>query len=418
MKIAGQSLFAAVFLLAACLPAAAAQTKSPGKRLAGIPVKNPMVFYLAQGEPNSCGPGCDQWIAAEGALAHGTAERMRAFLLRQGSKAGTLPIYFNSPGGITTESIAMGRLMRERGMTARVARTIPKVCEGEPKQCASAKRSGRPLAARLTSTSAQCNSACVYAIVGARLREIAPEAHLGIHAAKTVVVGYLPRGMHIPAELHARFKARNQQLIRRYLVDMGIQPALLDAADKIPHESIRALGREEMVRFNIDTRSVVESSWIYDERINDRGTIFKSIDMTDPGGAEYRKTMLRVSCLGGDQLMVGYAREVGPKENSFVPLKFVAAKQEFKLAPPAEPVSGTTVSKRYDIRRAPVPMRAFESAAAEDRIELAPDQGEGRPGVTKLSTIGLASALSSLTRRCSQGSAASGGAGLVPRQVP
>ena len=114
------------------------------------------------------------------------------------------------------------------------------------------------------------------------------------------------------------------------------------------------------MRFNIDTRSVVESSWIYDERINDRGIIFKSIDMTDPGGAEYRKTMLRVSCLGSDQLMVGYAREVGPKENSFIPLKFVAAKQEFKLAPPAEPVSGNTVSKRYDIRRAPVPMRAFE----------------------------------------------------------
>jgi hypothetical protein len=418
MKVAGQSLFAAVLLLAACLPAAGAQTNSPGKRFATIPLKNPMVFYLAQGEPNSCGPGCDQWIAAEGAIAQGTAERMRAFLMRQGSKAGKLPVYFNSPGGITTESLAMGRLMRERGMTARVARTIPQACEGEAKQCASAKRSGRPLTARLTSTSSQCNSACVYAIVGAHLREIAPEAHLGIHAAKTVVVGYLPQGAHIPAELRARFKAQNQQLIRRYLVDMGIHPGLLDAADKIPHDSIRALSREEMVRFKIDTRSVVESGWIYDERTSDSGIIFKSIDMTEAGGAEYRKTMLRVSCLGTDQLMVGYAREVGPRENAFVPLKFVAAKQEFKLAPPAEPVSGNTVSKRYDIRRAPVPMRAFESAAAEDRIELAPDQGEGKPGVTRLSTIGLASALSSLTRRCSQGSPASGGAGLVPRQMP
>jgi hypothetical protein len=193
---------------------------------------------------------------------------------------------------------------------------------------------------------------------------------------------------------------------------------LLDAADKIPHDSIRALSREEMVRFNIDTRSVVESGWIYDERVSDSGIIFKSIDMTEAGGAEYRKTMLRVSCLGTDQLMVGYAREVGPKENSFVPLKFVAAKQEFKLTPPAEPVSGTNVSKRYDIRRAPVPMRAFESAVAEDRIELSPDQGEGKPSVTRLSTIGLASALSSLTRRCGQGVPASGRAALVPRQVP
>ena len=418
MKTTGQSLFATVVLLATCLPAAAAQTNSPGKRIATIPLKNPMVFYLAQGEPNSCGPGCEKWIAAEGAIAHGTAARLRAFLTRHGSKAGKLPIYFNSPGGITTESLAIGRLMRERGMTARVARTIPQACVGEAKECASAKRSGQALAARLTSTSSQCNSACVYAIVGARLREIAPEAHLGIHAAKTVVMGYLPRGITIPAELHARFKAQNQQLIRRYLIDMGIKPGLLDAADKIPHESIRALSREEMVRFNIDTRSIVESGWIYDERISDSGIIFKSIDVTEAGGAEYRKTMLRVSCLGSDQLMVGYAREVGPQENSLIPLKFVAAKQEFKLVPPAEPVSGGNASKRYDIRRAPVPMRAFESAAAEDRIELAFDQGEGRPGVTRLSTLGLASALSSLTRRCGQGAPVSGGAALVPRQVP
>jgi hypothetical protein len=97
-------------------------------------------------------------------------------------------------------------------------------------------------------------------------------------------------------------------------------------------------------------------------------------------------------------------------------LKFVAARQEFKLAPPAEPVTNAT--KRYDVRRAPVPMRAFESAAAEDRIELALDPGEGRPGVTRISTIGLASALSSLTRRCSQEVPPSGGAALVPRQTP
>ena len=111
-----------------------------------------------------------------------------------------------------------------------------------------------------------------------------------------------------------------------------------------------------MVRFNIDTRSVVESGWIYNERLSDSGIIFKSIDTIEAGEAEYRKTMLRVSCLGNDQLMVGYAREVGPKEKSFVPLKFVAAQQEFKLAPPAEPVSSNSASKRYDIRRAPVPM--------------------------------------------------------------
>src|SRR6478672_9018617 len=112
MKPTGQSLLAAVLLLAACLPAAAAPAKEKRPPPAISALKTPMVFYLAQGEPNSCGPGCDQWIAAEGAITQGTAARMRTFLKRN---AGQRPIYFNSPGGITTESVAMGRLMRELG---------------------------------------------------------------------------------------------------------------------------------------------------------------------------------------------------------------------------------------------------------------------------------------------------------------
>ena len=419
MKTAGLRLLATVILLAACVPALSVQTNAATKRVPAAvqtvvaPLKQPMVFYLAKGEPNSCGAGCDQWIGAEGSITYGTAARLRTFLKRN---SGTRLIYFHSPGGLTTESVAMGRLLRERGMTARVARTIVQGCDGDSAQCLRRKGSGQT--SRLTSVFAQCNSACVYAIVGARLREIAEEAHVGVHASKTVVIGKLPKGVQVPAQMRARFREENQQLIRRYLIEMGIQPSLLAAAEKIPSDSIRALTREELVRFNIDTRSVVESGWIYDELISKKGGIFKSIDMTEAGKAEYRKTTLRVSCLGNDQFMVGYAREVGPSENALVPLKFVAAKEEFKLAPPSQPVTGMNAAKRYDVRRAPVPMRAFESAAAEDRIELAPDAVESRAGVTRLSTLGLASALSSLARRCSQEVSGSDGAALVPRQTP
>lgn len=420
MKPTGQAFLAVALLLAACAPATAAQGKGSAKRPAAapakhgsLPLKNPMIFYLARGEPNSCGPGCSEWIAAEGTIANGTAGRMRDFLKRQSGKR---PIYFSSPGGMTSDSIAMGRLMRERGTTARVARTIPLGCENDPKACAAAKRSGREQVARLTSAMSQCNSACVYAIVGARVREIAPEAHLGIHASRTVIVGRLPAGVKVPAQVRANFKAENQRMIRRYLLDMGIQPALLDAAERIPHESIRAVSREDMVRFNIDTRRLVESGWIFDDRVTESGGVFKTIDVTEAGGAQYRKTLLRLSCLSTDHFMLGYAREVGPKENSFLPMKIVAAKEEFKLAPPDEPVIGNDSKKHYDIRRARVPVRVFELAAAEDLIELAPDSAEGKPGVTRLSTSGLASALSSLSRRCGQ--EASGGAVLVPHQTP
>jgi hypothetical protein len=420
-ETAGLRLLATVMLLAACVPAMSVRTNAATKRVPAAgepliaPLKHPMVFYLAKGEPNSCGVGCDQWIGAEGSITSGTAARLRTFLKRN---SGTRLIYFHSPGGLTTESVAIGRLLREHGMTARVARTLVQGCDSDSAECLRRKGSGQGQIARLTSVFAQCNSACVYAIVGARLREIAEEAHIGVHASKTVVVGGLPKGVHVPAQMRARFREANQQLIRRYLIEMGIQPSLLAAAEKIPSDSIRALSREELVRFNIDTRSVVESGWIYDELISKKGGIFKSIDMTEAGTAEYRRTTLRVSCLGNDQFMVGYAREVGPSENALVPLKFVAAREEFKLAPPSQPVTGINAAKRYDVRRAPVPMRAFESAAAEDRIELAPDAVEGRAGVTRLSTLGLASALSSLARRCSQEVSGSDGAALVPRHTP
>jgi len=411
---AGQSLLAVTLLLAAAWPAAAAPAKVPGKPAAALSLRSPMVFYLAQGEPNVCGAGCDEWIAAEGEITKGTADRMRAFLKRQG--ASKRPIYFNSPGGVTSESLEMGRLMRERGMTARVARTIPLACDSEGSDCAAAKRSGRPLAARLTSSQAQCNSACVYAIVGARLREIAPEAHLGIHASKTVIMG-LPKNVIIPAETRARFKAENQQRIRRYLVAMGIPSTLLDAAEKIPHESVHALSREEMVQFNIDTRHVVESGWIYDERISGSGSnssnIFKSIDMAETGSAAYRKTILRLSCRAGEFLL-GYIREIGPQETSFASMRLVAASKEFELPPPAGSVASDDAKHHYDVRFVRVPVNAFEVAATADRIEIAP--GEGKPAIARLSTAGLASALSSLSRHCDQESP--GGAALVPRQSP
>jgi hypothetical protein len=420
MKRTGRALLAVALLLGACVPASAAQGKGPAKRhtapsakVAMQPLKNPMIFYLARGEPNSCGPGCSEWIAAEGTFANGTGDRMRVFLKRHPGKR---PIYFSSAGGITSESIAVGRLMRERGMTAGVARTIPLGCETDSKECTRAKRSGRVQTARLTSAQAQCNSACVYAIVGARVREIASEAHLGVHASRTVIVGRLPSGAKVSAKVRAKFRNENRHAIRRYLVDMGIHPALLDAAEKVPHESIRALRREEMVRFNIDTRRLVESSWILDERGSERGGIFKTIDMTETGGMEYRTTLLRLSCSGADYFQLGYAREVGPKEHSFRPLKIVAAKEEFKLPPPEGSVIGQDTKKHYDVRRARLPVRALESAIAEDLIELAPDANEGKAVVTRLSTIGLASALSTLSRRCGQ--EASGGAVLVPRQEP
>jgi hypothetical protein len=99
--------------------------------------------YLAQGEDDACGSGCNEWIAAEGRFDDGSPQRLRAFLNRHSGRK--LPIFFSSPGGSVTQALAIGRLMRERGMTAGVARTVPQGCAptSDDEACRTLKHSGK-----------------------------------------------------------------------------------------------------------------------------------------------------------------------------------------------------------------------------------------------------------------------------------
>src|SRR5262245_23953441 len=74
--------------------------------------QTPMLFYLAKGEPDSCGPACSEWIAAEGRFEESSAQRLRAFLSRMGNRK--LPVLFHSTGGLATTAMESGRLVRER----------------------------------------------------------------------------------------------------------------------------------------------------------------------------------------------------------------------------------------------------------------------------------------------------------------
>ena len=40
------------------------------------------MFYVARGAPDSCGRGCDRWIAVEGQINADAAGRFKAFVKR------------------------------------------------------------------------------------------------------------------------------------------------------------------------------------------------------------------------------------------------------------------------------------------------------------------------------------------------
>ncbi|SDC19088.1 hypothetical protein SAMN05216337_1001473 [Bradyrhizobium brasilense] len=77
-----QGIVLGIALLAAA--GAQAQTRPPVGGVNSAP--GAMIFYVAHGAPDACGPGCSDWIAAEGAVQWDTYKRLLAILDRQNGR--------------------------------------------------------------------------------------------------------------------------------------------------------------------------------------------------------------------------------------------------------------------------------------------------------------------------------------------
>src|SRR5580704_1155023 len=156
---AGWLALPAVMLSLAFGVAAGADPDRPSPPVPAAPAAKPallppIVFFVAKGDANACGPGCNEWIAAEGTIDAGADGRLRALLKKLGGRK--LPLYFHSPGGAIPAGLAIGRMMRERGLTAGVGRTVPAGCDPKAASdpaCDKLERSGRELLADLDTAS-------------------------------------------------------------------------------------------------------------------------------------------------------------------------------------------------------------------------------------------------------------------------
>src|SRR5262249_14612564 len=156
----------------------------------------------------------------------------------------------------------IGRLLRKRDMTAGVSTTIPAGCRGAAEAaCKALKHSGQSVAAELSSVAA-CNSACVYALIGAKARQVPPGARLGVHSGKPIQLLSNGRVKFLPDGTPAKAKsAEYNGQVQRYFREMGIDDALAALIAKVPHEQAHYLSRDEIVRFGIDNREFVETRW-------------------------------------------------------------------------------------------------------------------------------------------------------------
>jgi hypothetical protein len=386
-------------------PAEPATTKTaPAPELRDIP---PIMFFIAKGEADACGPGCDTWIGAYGQFDEGAPGRLRAVLVKAGKRK--LPIYFFSPGGSVPAAMEVGRIMRTHKLTAGVGRTIPQGCDPKvirEKACDAIMRAGRELGAELRTARATCNSACVYALFGAAVREIGAGAELGVHSisirrtliktdregkvlasSSKRIIGDTP-GIR---EAHAR--------VARYATAMGISPAVVDAAAKVPFDQVRFLTRDEIVQFGIDARPFVESRWVREEDKNGRAGLLKYVvsqAAREPG--RHRAALVRLSC-ARSRVVVQVARDRSLSENVHA-VGIHAGETEIPLRLVGE--SAAKDKERTMEVRAALATPGFFAGAKADRIEIV-DVRHGAGGPTErlmLSTAGLAGLLAGLGEGC------------------
>jgi hypothetical protein len=363
--------------------------------------RSPMMFYLAKGELGACGHECAEWIAAEGYIDAGAADRLGRLLKQLGSRS--VPIFFQSPGGLVRGGMALGRLLRTQGMTAAVAKTVPDACgTGTDESCRKLKRSGSALVAKLRSSGAFCNSACVYALIGARVRQVAPDVSVGVHSSRVVYPG--PGRKPPPSVEKARLASFNGEL-RGYIRQMGIDSGFFDAVMKVSPDSIQYLSRGEVARFGIDTRRLVETPWTYVDALMRPAGVIKFI--SEAKGAEragFRTSFIRLECESTARVRIIYARALasdevhqgaGPWPQAAINLVAGARRLDFVAAAGVPNVD--LLGSASDTWIGHTQIDFFETVPRVSSIELVENGG---PSVLRLSAAGLIEAVTALRRAC------------------
>jgi hypothetical protein len=357
-----------------------------------------LLIYLARGAANSCGPGCDHWIAVEGMVDPAAATRIGRFL--RAVKDKDRPIYFHSPGGTVGPSYVIGRMLRSRKAVARVGRTIVAACAAGTQvddACLKIKTGGGEVEAEISTYHAMCNSACSYLFLGATTREVAPDAALAVHSSKLTLV---VRG-HPPPQLVAAYKERSMAKAdgerASFIQAMGISRDLNDLIKTVKFENLHVLARSELYRFGIDTRTMAETDWTFDNTA--RPYIRKIVLARKNDGASFRTMEWRLFCENKDRARLMFVREFD---------KDAAGKSSMVLMAGSEkPVTFGTIPARigaYEAWSATIAAGAMKSMLAAPRLQIGEGtltaDGKTNQDISDMGTTGLEPAWARLFETC------------------
>jgi hypothetical protein len=230
---AGARAFLFGALIAAFTASAATGQTAIRPPIGGIgQLPDAMIFYVAHGQQGACGPGCSDWIAAEGTVQWDTHKRLIAILDRQAGRR--LPLVINTRGEANLSvAVSLGRILRDRGLDTMEGATVVGACAGKPDaDCFALKRPGGPLDATLSLSDTRCDLACVLILAG------------GVHRSLPSGTRMVLSGMAIHNRLAPNISEERREGLttlfdkqfRLYLREMGVDTELIDIVDRNSEE--------------------------------------------------------------------------------------------------------------------------------------------------------------------------------------
>jgi hypothetical protein len=228
------------------------------------PPEPPMKVLVGESTMTGCQPDCKAWISAQGKIVGGQTLRQFQAVMRQ-LKGRKLPVFINSSGGDVAEALAIGRLIRARGLDTAVIKIDSPYCPAGDSDCA--KKRAKGIDNGNPSAYAICASACAFILAGGTQRFAGPLAQVGVHQPQSfmtytryrrvyrvTVSPYGGRTKTLVSESRISQKTvptetseRQYRGMREFLAAMGVGPEAETLMRSASHYSMHWMTQDELL---------------------------------------------------------------------------------------------------------------------------------------------------------------------------
>lgn len=257
------AVLTALVLLAGAGEAATRTTKKPEAEKSIY--DQPLRVVVVRNIIGNCEPLCPQWISAEGQITAKSASVFKKALAGIGEQK--LPVVITSTGGDLDAALAIGEMIRKRGLDVAVGMTHFGVCAPYQKTCKLPKAQKGIYRGFVIAGQGFCVSACPLILAAGKQRFGGPETYVGVHQISRVItrekIRYLERYLIVngkkkilsrkvvsrkpmKSEISTKIDKPLQKKLDAYLKKMGVDPKLLALFERAPPSSMYRLMGDEL----------------------------------------------------------------------------------------------------------------------------------------------------------------------------